>query len=74
VGDAAVAEQLDPGKLPGPSGPAPGRLSGLSVSHSKSVLCGAFMWARRGLNNQKRRFPARAGYGLPGGKADGHAA
>ena len=24
-----------------------GRLSGLSVSHSKSVLCGAFVWVRR---------------------------
>jgi ankyrin repeat protein len=35
----------------------PGRLSGLSVSHSKSVLYGTFVWA---LNNQKPRFPARA--------------
>jgi NADPH oxidase len=38
----------------------PGRLSDLSVSHSKSVLYGAFVWARRVLNNQKWRFPARA--------------
>ena len=38
----------------------PGRLSGLGVSHSKSVLYGAFVWARRALNNQKWRFPARA--------------
>ena len=36
----------------------PGRLSGLSVSHSKSVLYGAFVWARRALSSQKRRFPA----------------
>jgi hypothetical protein len=42
---------------PGP----PGRLSALSVLYSKSVLCGAFVWARRVLNSQKRRFPARAG-------------
>jgi hypothetical protein len=41
----------------------PGRLSGLIVSHSKSVLYGAFVWARRVLNNQKWRFPARAGSG-----------
>jgi hypothetical protein len=39
----------------------PGRLSGLSVSNSKSVFCGAFVWARRALNGQKRRFPAWAG-------------
>ena len=38
----------------------PGRLSGLSVFHSKSVLYGAFVWARRALNDPKRRFPARA--------------
>ena len=31
---------------PGP----PGRLSALSVFYSKSVLCGAFVWARRVLN------------------------
>jgi hypothetical protein len=36
-----------------------GRLSGLSVFLCKSV-CGAFAWARRALNSQKRRFPARA--------------
>jgi hypothetical protein len=41
---------------PGP----PGRLSALSVSHSKSVLCGPFVWARRALNGQKRWFSARA--------------
>jgi hypothetical protein len=37
-----------------------GRLSALSVSHSESVLYGALVWARRGLNSQKRRFLARA--------------
>ena len=36
-------------------GPAlPGQLSGLGISHSKSVLYGAFVWARRALNIQKR--------------------
>ena len=38
----------------------PGRLSALSVSHSKSILYGAFVWACRALNSSKRRFPARA--------------
>jgi DNA topoisomerase-3 len=38
----------------------PARLSALSVSHNKSVLYSAFAWARRALNSQKRRFPARA--------------
>ena len=38
----------------------PGRLSALSVFHSKSVLYGIFVWARRALNHRKRRFPARA--------------
>jgi hypothetical protein len=32
----------------------------LSVSHRKSILYGAFVWARRALNGQKRWFPARA--------------
>ena len=41
---------------PGP----PGRLSALSVFLCKSVFYGAFVWARRVLNSQKRRFPARA--------------
>jgi hypothetical protein len=31
----------------------PGRLSGLSVSHSESVFYGAFVWARRLLNRPK---------------------
>jgi hypothetical protein len=39
----------------------PGRLNGFGVLRSKSVLYGAFVWARRALNHQKRRFPARAG-------------
>jgi acetolactate synthase-1/2/3 large subunit len=39
----------------------PGRLSGINVFHSKSVLYGVFVWVRRALNNQKWRFPARAG-------------
>jgi hypothetical protein len=38
----------------------PGRLSTHSVSHSKSSLYGEFVWARRVLNSQKRRFSARA--------------
>jgi hypothetical protein len=38
-----------------------GRLSALSGFLRKSILYGAFAWARRALNHQKRRFPARAG-------------
>ena len=34
-----------------------------SVSPIKSVLYGAFVWAHRALNRQKRRFPARAASG-----------
>ena len=41
---------------PGP----PGRLSALRVFLWKSILYGAFVWARRALNRRKRRFPARA--------------
>jgi hypothetical protein len=37
-----------------------GRLSALGVSHRKSILYGAFVWARRALNGRKRRFPTRA--------------
>jgi hypothetical protein len=37
----------------------PGRLSFLSISLCASVFYGAFVWARRALNCQKRRFPAR---------------
>jgi hypothetical protein len=38
----------------------PGRLSAIGIFVCKSVLYGAFVWARRALNVQKRRFPARA--------------
>jgi hypothetical protein len=38
----------------------PGRLSALSVFLLKSILYGAFVWARRALHGPKRRFPARA--------------
>ena len=37
-----------------------GRLSALSVFLYKSVFYGAFVWARRALNKQKRRLLARA--------------
>jgi beta-galactosidase len=39
-----------------------GRLSALRVSLYKSILYGAFVWARRALNSRKWRFPARAEY------------
>ena len=51
-----VGTAVQLGHGPGP----PGRLSALSVSLCKSVFYGAFVWARRALNNQKRRFLARA--------------
>jgi hypothetical protein len=55
----------------------PGRLSGLSILHSNSVLYGTFVRARRALSSQNRRFLARAG-GAGGPRAglrpDGHAA
>jgi hypothetical protein len=38
----------------------PGRLSTLSVLHQKSVLYGAYAWARRALNRPFRRFLDRA--------------
>jgi hypothetical protein len=41
---------------PGP----PGRLRALSVFLCESAFYGTFVWARRALNSQKRRFPARA--------------
>jgi hypothetical protein len=41
----------------------PGRLKALSVFLCKSGLYGAFVWARKALNSQKRRFPARAAAG-----------
>jgi hypothetical protein len=39
---------------------AQGRLSALRIFLCKSVLYGAFVWARRALKHQKRLFPARA--------------
>jgi hypothetical protein len=38
----------------------PGRVRAVRVSHSESVSYDAFIWARRALNSQRRRFPARA--------------
>jgi hypothetical protein len=38
----------------------PGRLSALRVSHSQSILYGAFLWARRTLNSPYQRFLAWA--------------
>jgi hypothetical protein len=35
-------------------------LSTLSVFHSESFLYGGFVWARRALSREKRRFPGRA--------------
>ena len=46
--------------LPAPVRARRGRLIALSVSLGKSVLHGAFARARRALNGQKRRVPARA--------------
>jgi hypothetical protein len=41
----------------------PGRFSTLSVFHSRSFLCGAFVWAaRRALRSPQRWFPAPAVY------------
>ena len=37
----------------------PGQLSALSVFLCKSAFYGGFVWARRALSSQKRRFPAR---------------
>jgi hypothetical protein len=34
----------------------PGRLSGLSDLHSKSIVYGGFVWVRGTLNGPKRRF------------------
>jgi hypothetical protein len=40
------------------TGPPGGRLSGLSVSHSKLYSYGDFVWVRRVLNDPFRRFSA----------------
>jgi ankyrin repeat protein len=63
-GNARVAVALlqagaDPGRRSARA--ARGRLSALGVFLCKSVFYGAFVWARRALNSQERRFPARAG-------------
>ena len=42
----------------------PWRSRALSVLRRESVLYGAFVWARRALSSQKRRFPARADHGV----------
>jgi hypothetical protein len=54
VGGAAVAFDFAMARA------RPGRLSALSVFLCKSVLYGVFVWARRALNSQKWRVPARA--------------
>ena len=41
-------------------GPPTAPLGALIVLHSESLLCEAFVWARRALNSLKRRCPARA--------------
>ena len=64
---------LDRGELRTVRAPS-GRLSALSVSHSKSVLYGGFVWARRALNSPKRRFPTRAGADEDGENARRHRA
>jgi hypothetical protein len=58
AGPAAYAEDgwRNLTACPGP----PGRLSALSIFLCKSVFYGAFVWARRALKLQKRRFLARA--------------
>ena len=42
------------------SGPAGGGSAPLKFLHSKYVLYGTFVWARRALNSRKWRFTARA--------------
>ena len=53
-----------------------GRLSALRAFHSKSVLYGAFVWARRALNGPKRRQLAarRVTAGAAAAKRDAEAA
>jgi hypothetical protein len=51
-----MAKQKQIAHGPGP----PVAVSALSVLHIKSVLYGAFEWARRALHSLKRRFPAWA--------------
>jgi carboxypeptidase Taq len=54
--EGQLGEKLNPGLGP------PEGLSALNVFLCKSIFYGAFVWARRALNIQKRRFPARAVY------------
>ena len=58
-----------PGRLEDHRPGRPGRLSGRSVSHSKLVLYGGFVWACRALSRPKRWFPARAVYNTEGFQA-----
>jgi hypothetical protein len=51
---------------------APGWLCGLSAFHRKSILYGAFVWARRALNGPKRWFLALAGLPARAPAARGH--
>ena len=52
-----VARLADAPAAQGPGPPArPGRLSALSVSHKKSVLYGAFVWAPRPLKPPETAF------------------
>jgi hypothetical protein len=44
---------------------ARGRLYGLHVPHSKSILYDSFVWAHRALNHYKRRLPGRYYAGPP---------
>ena len=56
VSFSSLCKSCHPHYCPGP----PERLSALSVFLFKSFFYGAFVWARRALSSQKRRFPARA--------------
>ena len=49
---------MEDGVTHGPA--ARGRLSGLRIFHSKSILYAAFVWARGALNSQNPRVPAWA--------------
>ena len=67
LGEAASGDAIDEALLQTARNSAPGcpgrrgRLSATSVFLCKSVLYGAFVWARRALKHKKLRFPARAG-------------
>jgi hypothetical protein len=63
-GPAGCAAGAWPPHEGGPAAPTvrafPGWLRALSVSHSKSILYGDFVWTRRALNSPKRQFSAPA--------------